>query len=285
MARKTPQFYEEISDEAFSAYLRRIVNISLLDKAEELRLARRVQKRDERAVKKLVEANLRFVVKIALQYQGYGLSLLDLINEGNLGLLEAARRFSPEYKVKFITYAVWWIRQSIMQALARTSGALRFPVRKIRLASKLRSLRAERLQQRGEEPTEEELAKELNLTHAEVEELLQTNIPQASLEEIQGREEERGLIPAGRERVPPADDELLRKSFEEEIERLLEELTPRERAIIELRYGLHGEKPMTLEEVGKRFKLSRERIRQVEEKAKKRLLDYAKRRHLHDYLN
>ncbi|MFQ5960159.1 MAG: RNA polymerase sigma factor RpoD/SigA [Candidatus Methylomirabilales bacterium] len=285
MARKTPQFYEEISDEAFSAYLRRIVNISLLDKAEELRLARRVQKRDERAVKKLVEANLRFVVKIALQYQGYGLSLLDLINEGNLGLLEAARRFSPEYKVKFITYAVWWIRQSIMQALARTSGALRFPVRKIRLASKLRSLRAERLQQRGEEPTEEELAKELNLTHAEIEELLQTNIPQASLEEIQGREEERGLIPAGRERVPPADDELLRKSFEEEIERLLEELTPRERAIIELRYGLHGGEPMTLEEVGKRFKLSRERIRQVEEKAKKRLLDYAKRRHLHDYLN
>lgn len=285
MARKTPHFYEEISDEAFSAYLRRIVNISLLDKAEELRLAKRIQKGDEKAVKKLVEANLRFVVKVALQYQGYGLSLLDLINEGNLGLLEAARRFSPEYKVKFITYAVWWIRQSIMQALARTSGALRFPVRKIRLASKLRSLRAERLQQGGEEMTDEELAKELHLTHAEVEELLQTNIPQASLEEMQGREEERGLTPAGRERVPPADDELLRKSFEEEIERLLKELTPRERAIIELRYGLHGEEPMTLEDVGKRFKLSRERIRQVEEKAKKRLLDYAKRRHLHDYLN
>lgn len=133
--------------------------------------------------------------------------------------------------------------------------------------------------------TDEELAKELHLTHAEVEELLQTNIPQTSLEEMQGREEERGLTPAGRERVPPADDELLRKSFEEEIERLLKELTPRERAIIELRYGLHGEEPMTLEDVGKRFKLSRERIRQVEEKAKKRLLDYAKRRHLHDYLN
>ncbi len=285
MARKTPQFYEEISDEAFSAYLRRIVNISLLDKAEELRLARRIQKGDEKAVKKLVEANLRFVVKVALQYQGYGLSLLDLINEGNLGLLEAARRFSPEYKVKFITYAVWWVRQSIMQALARTSGALRFPVRKIRLASKLRSLRAERMREGGKELTDEELAEELHLTQAEVEELLQTNIPQASLEEIQGREEERGLAPAARERVPPADDALLRKSFEEEVERLLEELTPRERAIIELRYGLHGEEPKTLEEVGKRFKLSRERIRQVEEKAKKRLLDYAKRRHLHDYLN
>lgn len=285
MARKTPQFYEEISDEAFSAYLRRIVTISLLDKAEELRLAKRIQKGDERALKKLVEANLRFVVKIALQYQGYGLSLLDLINEGNLGLLEAARRFSPVYKVKFITYAVWWVRQSIMQALARASGALRFPVRKIRLASKLRSLRAEKLHQEGEEPTEDELAKELNLTHAEIEELLQTNIPQTSLEEIQGREEERDLVPLGRGRVPPADDELVRKSFEQEVERLLDELTPRERQIIELRYGLRGGEPLTLEEVGKRFRLSRERIRQVEEKAKKRLLDRAKRRHLRDYLN
>jgi RNA polymerase primary sigma factor len=285
MARRTPQFYDEISDEAFSAYLRRIVNIPLLEKAEELRLAKRIQKRDEKALKKLVEANLRFVVKVALQYQGYGLSLLDLINEGNLGLLEAARRFSPDYKVKFITYAVWWIRQSIMQALARASGALRFPVRKIRLASKLRSLRAEKLRQGGEEPTEDELGRELNLTHTEVEELLQTNIPQASIEEIQGREEERELTPPGRERVPPADVELVRKSFEEEIERLLEELSPRERAIIELRYGLRGEEPLTLEEVGKRFRLSRERIRQVEEKAKKRLLAMAKTRHLHDYLN
>lgn len=285
MARRTPHYYEEISDAAFSAYLRRIVNIPLLEKAEELRLAKRIQKRDEKALKKLVEANLRFVVKIALQYQGYGLSLLDLINEGNLGLLEAARRFSPAYKVKFITYAVWWIRQSIMQALARTSGALRFPIRKIRLASKLRSFRAEKLQQEGEEPSEEELAKELNLSHSEVEELLQTNIPQSSLEEIQGREEERDVTPAGRSRVPPAEDELVRKSFEKEIERLLEELTPRERAIIELRYGLRGGEPMTLEEVGKQFRLSRERIRQVEEKAKKRLLAMAKTRHLHDFLD
>jgi DNA-directed RNA polymerase sigma subunit (sigma70/sigma32) len=163
-----------------------------------------------------------------------------------------------------------------MQALARTSGALRFPIRKIRLASKLRSLRAERLQQAGEEPTDEELARELNLTHTEVEELLQTNIPQTSLEEVQGREEERDLSLPERGGAPTADDELVRKSFEEEIIRLLKELTPRERAIIELRYGLRGEGPMTLED---------ERIRQVEEKAKKRLLDYAKRRHLHDYLN
>lgn len=284
MARRTPEFYEEISDEALSAYLRRIVNIPLLTKAEELRLAKQIQKRDEKALKKLVEANLRFVVKVALQYQGYGLSLLDLVNEGNLGVLEAARRFSPEYNVKFITYAVWWIRQAIMQALGRSSGALRFPARKIRLASKLRSLRAEKLQQEGVEPTEEELAKELHLTRAEVDELLQTNRPQASLEEIQSREEGRGLI-SGRERVPPADDELVRKAFGDEVERLLKGLSARERMIIELRYGLRGGEPMTLEEVGKRFRLSRERIRQVEERAKKKLLALAKIRHLQDFLN
>ena len=285
MARKTPQFYEEISDEAFSSYLRRIVKIPLLSKADELRLARQIQKGDDKALKKLAESNLRFVVKVALQYQGYGLSLLDLINEGNLGLLEAARRFSPEYKVKFITYAVWWIRQAIMQALARASGALRFPVRKIRLASKLRSRRAEILQEQGEEPSEEELARELNLSRTEIEALLQTNRPQSSLGEIQGQEEVREFIPPGQERVPPPDDELVRKSFEEDVERLLTVLTPRERAIIQMRYGLGGGDAMTLEEVGKKFRLSRERIRQVEEKAKKKLLAMARARHLQDYLN
>ncbi len=282
MARRTPQFYEEITDEALSAYLRRIVKIPLLSKAEELHLAKQIHKGDEKAVKKLVESNLRFVVKVALQYQGYGLPLLDLINEGNLGLLEASCRFSPDYNVKFITYAVWWIRQAIMQALARSSGALRFPVRKIRLASKLRSRRAEMLQQEGKEPTEEELARDLKLTRAEVDALLQTNLPQTSLEELQRREEARE---PGTDRVPPADNELVRKSFEQEVERLLKVLTPRERAIIGLRYGLGKEEPMTLEEVGKRFRLSRERIRQVEEKAKKKLLAMARARHLQDFLN
>lgn len=283
MAPRTPQFYEEITDEAFSTYLRRIVKIPLLSKAEEIRLAKQIQRGDEKALKKLAESNLRFVVKVALQYQGYGLSLLDLINEGNLGLLEAARRFSPDYDVKFITYAVWWIRQAIMQALARSSGALRFPIRKIRLASKLRSRRAEMVQQQeGKEPTEEELAKELKLTRDEVEALLQTNLPQTSLEEIQQREE---VGEAGTEQVPPADHELLRKSFEQEVERLLKVLTQRERTIVEMRYGLGKDEPMTLEQVGKRFKLSRERIRQVEEKAKKKLLAMARARHLQDYLN
>lgn len=268
-----------------AAYLKRIVKIPLLSKAEELRLAKRIEQGDEKALRKLVEANLRFVVKVAMQYQAHGLSLLDLINEGNLGLLEAARRYSPEYKVKFITYAVWWIRQAIMQALVRASGAIRLPLRKIRMASHLRTLRAEMTQQRGEEPTEEELAREFNLSAEEVERLLQSTTPQTSLEELRGVEDRPGLTAGDREQIPPTDYELIRKSFREEVERLLGHLTQRERAVVEMRYGLAGEEPMTLEEVGKRFKLSRERIRQIEEQAKKKLLAMARARHLQDYLN
>lgn len=285
MARRTPRFYEEISDEALASYLKRIVKIPLLSKEEELRLARQIEKGDEKALRKLVEANLRFVVKVALQYQPYGLSLLDLINEGNLGLLEAARRYSPEYKVKFITYGVWWIRQAIMQALARARGAIRLPLRKIRMASRLRSLRAEMAQQKGGEPTEEELAKEMELSPEEVERLLQSTIPDASLEELRGMEDQKGLTAVKGEQIPPADYELIRKSFQEEVERLLKNLAHRERVIVEMRYGLAGEEPMTLEEVGRRFKLSRERIRQIEERARKKLLAMARARHLQDYLN
>ncbi|MEK7853565.1 MAG: sigma-70 family RNA polymerase sigma factor, partial [candidate division NC10 bacterium] len=124
MPRRSPQFYDEVTDSALAAYLKRIVRISLLPKERELELAKRIQEGDEKPLRELVEANLRFVVKVAMHYQGCGLSLLDLINEGNLGLLEAGRRFRPEYSVKFITYAVWWIRQAIMQALARGSGAM-----------------------------------------------------------------------------------------------------------------------------------------------------------------
>lgn len=285
MARRTPRFYEEISDEALASYLKRIVKIPLLSKEEELRLARQIEKGDEKALRKLVEANLRFVVKVALQYQPYGLSLLDLINEGNLGLLEAARRYSPEYKVKFITYGVWWIRQAIMQALARARGAIRLPLRKIRMASRLRSLRAEMAQQKGGEPTEEELAKEMDLSPEEVERLLQSTTPDASLEELRGMEDQKGLTAVKGEQIPPADYELIRKSFQEEVERLLKNLAHRERVIVEMRYGLAGEEPMTLEEVGRRFKLSRERIRQIEERARKKLLAMARARHLQDYLN
>ncbi|HEV8663341.1 MAG TPA: RNA polymerase sigma factor RpoD/SigA [Candidatus Methylomirabilis sp.] len=285
MPRRSAQFYDEITDDALAGYLKRIVRISLLPKERELELAKRIQEGDEEALRQLVEANLRFVVKVAMHYQGCGLSLLDLINEGNLGLLEAGRRFRPEYNVKFITYAVWWIRQAIMQALARGSGAMRLPLRKARLASQLRVARAELAQQMGAEPTDQDLANQLNLSLEEVEDVLRISARQSSLDDDKGMEDRREVAALGGEAIPAADFDLIRKSFREEVDRLLRELKPRERQVIELRFGIESDEPMTLEAVGKRLRLSRERVRQIEEKAKRKLRLIARSRQLQDYLN
>jgi RNA polymerase primary sigma factor len=285
MARRTASFYEEISDDALAAYIRRIVRIPLLNKEEELRLGALIQQGDERAYRKLVEANLRFVVKVAMRYRGCGLSLLDLINEGNLGLLEAARRYLPEHGVKFITYAVWWIRQAIMQALAAGGTAVRLPIRKARLASKIRGLRADLTQENQEEPSEAALAEAMHLPPGEVEDVLRGGQAQASLDRDGHAENHLGLELAGKSVIPPADEELISLSFRQEVERLLGHLKPRERAVIELRFGLGSEEPLTLEEVGQRLNLSRERIRQIEERAKQKLRLMARTRHLKDYLN
>ena len=285
MPRRSPQFYDEVTDSALAAYLKRIVRISLLPKERELELAKRIQEGDEKALRELVEANLRFVVKVAMHYQGCGLSVLDLINEGNLGLLEAGRRFQAEYNVKFITYAVWWIRQAIMQALARGSGAMRLPLRKARLASQLRVARAELAQQMGTEPTDQDLADQLHLSLEEVEDVLRISARQSSLDEDKGMEDRRPATTLGGEQIPAADFDLICKSFREEVDRLLRELQPRERQVIELRFGMGSDEPMTLEEVGKRLRLSRERIRQIEDKAKRKLRLIARARQLQDYLN
>ena len=285
MARHTASFYEEITDDTLAAYIRRIVRIPLRTKEEELRLGALIQRGDERAYRKLVEANLRFVVKVAMRYQGCGLSLLDLINEGNLGLLEAARRYSPKHGVKFITYAVWWIRQAIMQALAVGGSAVRLPIRKARLASKIRGLRADLTQERQEEPSDAALAEALHLDPAEVEDVLRGAGAHTSLNEDSHAEEHLGLELAQKSVIPPADQDLIKKSFREEVERMLRHLKPRERAVIELRFGLGAEEPRTLEAVGRRLKLSRERIRQIEERAKQKLRLLARTRHLKDFLN
>ncbi|NJD69349.1 MAG: RNA polymerase subunit sigma [Candidatus Methylomirabilota bacterium] len=278
-------FYKGVSDDALGAYLKRIAQVPLLKKEEELRLGRASQRGDEKALKQLVEANLRFVVKVALRYRGCGLSLPDLINEGNIGLLEAARRYSPDYNVKFITYAVWWIRQAIMQALAAGGGAVRLPLRKARLASQLDDIRADLSQQLQATPTDAEVTEELDLSASDLEGALHRAGQLAFLSDDIGLEQRIGMELYDAKQLPPADYELIRRSLREEVERMLGSLTSRERLIVELRFGLGREEAMTLKEVGKRLKLSRERVRQIEERAKAKLRVWAKSRHLKDYLN
>jgi len=278
-------FYKGVSGDALGAYLKRIAQVPLLKKEEELILGRASQRGDEKALKRLVEANLRFVVKVALRYRGCGLSLPDLINEGNIGLLEAARRYSPDYNVKFITYAVWWIRQAIMQALAVSGGAVRLPLRKARLASQLGDVRADLSQQLQAEPTDSEVTEGLDLSASDLEGALHRGGQLAFLSDEIGFEQRIGMELYESRQLPPADYDLIRRSLREEIERMLGGLSQRERLIVELRFGLGTEDAMTLKEVGKRLKLSRERVRQIEERAKDKLRVWAKSRHLKDYLN
>lgn len=285
MPRRSGSFYEEIRDDTLAAYLRRIVRIPLLSREDEQALGVQIQQGDERAFRKLVEANLRFVVKVAMRYQGCGLSLLDLINEGNLGSLEAARRYSPDRGVKFITYAVWWIRQAIMQALASGGGAVRLPIRKARLASKIREVRADLTQAQQAEPTNAAVEEALDLDPGEVEEILRGAGVQASVATDGEGGDPLGLELAQSSAIPSADHELIRHAVREEVERLLGQLKPRERDVIELRFGLGREEPKTLEEVGRRLKLSRERVRQIEARAKQKLSQLARTRHLKEFLN
>ena len=278
-------FYEEISDEAFTSYLRRITSVSLLKKEEELKLGERIQKGEEKAFEKLVESNLRFVVKVAFRYRGLGLSLLDLINEGNIGLLEAARRYSPNFGVKFITYAVWWIRQAILQALANSVSVVQLPLRRIRISFQAKEMQADILRKKPGRPAEEDLAKELELQPEELDEILRTPLDTPLKSGGSIGEDFRTLNLLGTQATPGADEVLIQKTFRREIEEILRRLKPRERRVIELRFGLSLEGPLTLEQIGRRMRLSRERVRQIEENAKRRLRIFAKSRRLQDFLN
>jgi RNA polymerase primary sigma factor len=285
MPRRRPGFYGEVTDEGLATYLKRIRAISLLPKAEELKLAAQVQRGDGRAMERLVEANLRFVVQQARKYQGYGLSLSDLVNEGNLGLLEAARRYMPRHGVKFITYAVWWIRQAIMQALATSRDGVRLPLRKARLVAKAKEAWTDLAQTQQAEPTEAEVAKALKVAPEELQDVLRVQASGASLDDELQNEERLLLRLYQQGAAPLADEELIHQSLREDVKRLVDRLSPRERQIIELRYGLGATEPMTLEDVGKRLGLSRERIRQIEERAKRQLVALAREGHLKDYLD
>jgi RNA polymerase primary sigma factor len=258
--------------DSLNAYIREIAKFRPLTADEEKELARRVQAGDEDALKRLVEANLRFVVSYCKRYRGLGLSFLDLIHEGSLGLMEAARRFDPDRGVKFISYAVWWVRQAIFQALSEQHRIFRLPQKLSGQVSKVGTAKSTLTRELDRAPTTAELAKRTDLTEHEVENALKVTGDDLSLSMAVGDD---GTLELGdvleQESVPSVERELMKSSFEEQIRRIVSELDEKERQVISMRFGLDGEDPMTLQEIGEAMKLSRERIRQIESKAKEKL--------------
>jgi RNA polymerase primary sigma factor len=268
-------------------YLQEIGRVDLITAEEEVELARRIKNGDQLALEKLTKANLRFVVSVSKQYQNQGLSLPDLINEGNLGLIKAAQRFDETRGFKFISYAVWWIRQSILQALAEQSRIVRLPLNKIGSINKINKAFARLEQEFERPPTAAELAETLDMTLDEVKQSMKNAGRHVSMDAPlkDGDDSSSNMYDVMRTGDTPAPDtDLMTESLRKEIERSLRTLTPREGDVIRLYFGLNGEHPMTLEEIGERFDLTRERVRQIKEKAIRRLKHTSRSRILKSYL-
>ncbi len=266
-------------------YLQEIGKVDLITADEEVELAQRIKAGDQIALEKLTKANLRFVVSVAKQYQNQGLTLPDLINEGNLGLIKAAQRFDETRGFKFISYAVWWIRQSILQALAEQSRIVRLPLNKIGSINKINKTFAFLEQAHERMPSAEEIAKELDMTVEDVKQSLKNSGRHVSMDAPLIDGEDSNLYDVLRSgESPNPDKELLQESLRVEIERSLETLTPREADVIRLYFGLAGQHSMTLEEIGETFDLTRERVRQIKEKAIRRLKHTSRSKILKTYL-
>ena len=266
-------------------YLQEIGKVDLITAEEEVELAQKIRAGDTNALDKLTKANLRFVVSVAKQYQNQGLTLPDLINEGNLGLIKAAKRFDETRGFKFISYAVWWIRQSILQALAEQSRIVRLPLNKIGSINKINKMYALLEQSNERPPTAEEIAKELDMTVNDVKESMKNSGRHLSMDAPLVEGEDSNLYDVLRSgESPNPDRELIQESLRTEIERSLETLTPREADVVRLYFGLGDQHPMTLEEIGETFDLTRERVRQIKEKAIRRLKHTSRSKILKTYL-
>ena len=266
-------------------YLQEIGKVDLITAEEEVELAQRVKQGDQLALEKLTKANLRFVVSVAKQYQNQGLTLPDLINEGNLGLIKAAQRFDETRGFKFISYAVWWIRQSILQALAEQSRIVRLPLNKIGSINKINKTYAFLEQSHERPPSAEEIANELDMTINDVKESMKNSGRHVSMDAPLVEGEDSNLYDVLRSGESPNPvRELIHESLRTEIERALETLTPREADVIKLYFGLGNHHPMTLEEIGETFDLTRERVRQIKEKAIRRLKHTSRSKILKTYL-
>jgi RNA polymerase primary sigma factor len=272
--------------QSLDKYLQEIGKVELLTPDEEVELARRIKQGDQVALEKLTKANLRFVVSVAKQYQNQGLSLGDLINEGNLGLIKAAKRFDETRGFKFISYAVWWIRQSILQALAEQSRIVRLPLNRVGALNKIGKAFSKLEQAFEREPSPEEISEVLeNMSEDEISDTLKISGRHVSVDApfVQG-EENRLLDVLENDSEPNPDNELINESLSKEVERALSTLTQREAEVIRLYFGIGVEHSLTLEEIGEKFDLTRERVRQIKEKAIRRLRHTSRSKGLKAYL-
>ena len=273
-------------DDHVRMYLKDIGKVPLLSLSEEIECAKKMAEGDEYAKQKLSEANLRLVVSIAKRYVGRGMLFLDLIQEGNLGLMKAVEKFDYTKGYKFSTYATWWIRQAITRAIADQARTIRIPVHMVETINKLHRVSRQLLQELGREPTPEELAKELNMSIDKVREIQKISQDPVSLETPIGEEEDSHLGDFIKDTDAPAPEEAASSTLlSEQLKDVLETLTPREARVLKLRFGLDDGRMRTLEEVGKEFNVTRERIRQIEAKALRKLRHPSRSKKLKDYLD
>ncbi len=257
--------YDRESENSIKIYLREIGQVALLTPKQEIQLAARIKRGDKEARALMIKANLRLVVKIAHDYSNLGLPLLDLISEGNIGLMKAVERFDPKKGGKLSTYGAWWIKQSIKRALANQAKTIRLPVHLVDKISKMKRAAHNLSEKLGREPTDEELAHKLDMPVAKVAQLRTISIRPASLDAPIGEEEDTQFSEIVSDEAAADPFEMLRdKTLRQDVRELIEELDPREAEILTLRFGLDGNKPLTLEDVGRKFKVTRERIRQIQ---------------------
>lgn len=281
---KITQSITNRESQSLDKYLHEIGKVDLITAEEEVILAQKIREGDQAALERLTKTNLRFVVSVAKQYQNQGLTLGDLINEGNLGLIKAAKRFDETKGFKFISYAVWWIRQSILQAIAEQSRIVRLPLNQVGSLSKI-SKAFSRLEQEYErEPSPEELADTLETTVDKISDTLSNSGRHVSMDAPFVQGEENTLLDVLENKDPNTDSTLIDESLSEEIKRSLQTLTEREREIIVLFFGLSTNHPLSLEEIGEKFNLTRERVRQIKDKALQRLRHTSRSRILKSYL-
>ena len=259
------------SHDSLNQYMREIGKIKLLTREEEIKLAGAIKQGDPKAVQEMVRRNLKYVVTVANKYRGFGMSLQDLIEEGNTGLIQAAKRFDVSRNVKFITYAVWWIKQAIIHSLAEQSGTVKLPVKQVGKVTRFNKKSQEMCQDMEREPTQSEVAKSLGYNDDEINSIMRAYRTHLSLDTPLKNDENTAYLDfLENENLIPYDDQIMRESLNEKVDQMLEDLSEREATILKMRFGFSGE-VKTLEEVGQEIGLSRERVRQIEKRAKERL--------------